>query len=93
MPFVPVTHTCAVAADDEEKDPDTKNLVLSQFEKARARVGSTGRHAVLSCASPVTPVAQVTHAKNKWKCSLRSGIMTLNGKDYVFNTASGDFTW
>jgi transcription initiation factor TFIIA large subunit len=38
-------------------------------------------------------MAQVTHAKNKWKCSLRSGVMSLNGKDYVFNTASGDFTW
>ncbi len=37
--------------------------------------------------------AQVTHAKNKWKCVLRSGQMTLNGKDYVFNTAAGDFQW
>jgi transcription initiation factor TFIIA large subunit len=44
-------------------------------------------------ASAIMRTAQVTHAKNKWKCSLRSGVMSLNGKDYVFNTASGDFTW
>lgn len=36
---------------------------------------------------------QVSHVKNKWKCLLRNGVMSLNGKDYVFSSATGDFSW
>jgi len=79
----PATHD---ASDDDEKDPETANLVLTQFDKA-----STAAHVVL--LGRVSHVAQVSHVKNKWKCHLRHGVMSLNGKDYVFNTATGDFSW
>ena len=36
---------------------------------------------------------KVTRTKNKWKCSLKYGMMLLNGKDYVFNRANGEFEW
>lgn len=34
-----------------------------------------------------------TRTKNKYKMTLRCGIMNLNGKDYVFSKANGDFDW
>eukprot|EP00735_Rhodelphis_limneticus_P011319 TRINITY_DN4405_c0_g1::TRINITY_DN4405_c0_g1_i1::g.21234::m.21234 TRINITY_DN4405_c0_g1::TRINITY_DN4405_c0_g1_i1::g.21234 ORF type:complete len:353 (+),score=40.90,sp/Q9USU9/TOA1_SCHPO/26.38/1e-15,TFIIA/PF03153.8/7.5e-49 TRINITY_DN4405_c0_g1_i1:101-1159(+) len=34
---------------------------------------------------------KVTRTKNKWKCSLKNGIMHINGRDYVFSSATGDF--
>lgn len=36
---------------------------------------------------------KVSRSKNKWKCVLRDGVMTINGKDYLFQRASGDFEW
>lgn len=36
---------------------------------------------------------KVTRQKKRWKCLFKNGMMRLNGKDYVFNSASGDFLW
>ncbi|KAI8328888.1 transcription factor IIA, alpha/beta subunit [Chlamydoabsidia padenii] len=36
---------------------------------------------------------KVTRTKNKWKCVLRDGIMLVNGRDYLFHRANGDFEW
>jgi transcription initiation factor TFIIA large subunit len=31
--------------------------------------------------------------KNKRKCNLKDGIMNLNGRDYLFHKATGEFEW
>ncbi|KAJ2818107.1 transcription factor IIA subunit alpha, partial [Coemansia sp. 'formosensis'] len=36
---------------------------------------------------------KVTRSKNKWKCVLRDGIMLINGRDYLFQKANGEFEW
>ncbi|KAI8988183.1 transcription factor IIA, alpha/beta subunit [Mycotypha africana] len=36
---------------------------------------------------------KVTRTKNKWKCILKDGIMLVNGRDYLFHRANGDFEW
>lgn len=36
---------------------------------------------------------KVQRVKNKWKCTLKDGIVTVNGKDYVFHKANGEFEW
>ncbi|KAI9282592.1 transcription factor IIA, alpha/beta subunit [Sporodiniella umbellata] len=36
---------------------------------------------------------KVTRTKNKWKCVLKDGIMLVNGRDYLFHRATGDFEW
>jgi hypothetical protein len=34
---------------------------------------------------------QVTRSKNKWKCTLKDGIMHLNNRDILFVKATGEF--
>ncbi|XP_051134595.1 transcription initiation factor IIA large subunit-like isoform X2 [Andrographis paniculata] len=34
---------------------------------------------------------KVTRTKSRWKCTLKSGIMHINNKDYLFNKATGEF--
>ncbi|XP_048526959.1 transcription initiation factor IIA subunit 1-like isoform X1 [Triticum urartu] len=34
---------------------------------------------------------KITRTKNRWKCTLKGGIMHLNGRDVLFNKASGEF--
>jgi transcription initiation factor TFIIA large subunit len=36
---------------------------------------------------------KVARAKSKWKCTLKEGVMTLNGKEHVFGRANGEFMW
>ena len=36
---------------------------------------------------------KVQRVKNKWKCTLKEGIATVDGKDYVFHKANGEFEW
>ncbi|XP_060067100.1 transcription initiation factor IIA subunit 1-like [Ylistrum balloti] len=36
---------------------------------------------------------KINRNKNKWKFHLKDGIMNLNGKDYVFQKATGDAEW
>ncbi|OMJ07711.1 Transcription initiation factor IIA large subunit [Smittium culicis] len=36
---------------------------------------------------------KVSRTKNKWKCVLKDGIMLVNGRNYLFHRANGDFEW
>ncbi|KAI1123244.1 transcription factor IIA, alpha/beta subunit [Nemania abortiva] len=36
---------------------------------------------------------KVQRVKNKWKCVLKDGVLNVNGKDYVFHKATGEFEW
>ncbi|KAJ2980352.1 hypothetical protein NUW58_g6965 [Xylaria curta] len=36
---------------------------------------------------------KVQRVKNKWKCVLKDGVLNINGKDYVFHKANGEFEW
>ncbi|KAJ1674379.1 transcription factor IIA subunit alpha, partial [Spiromyces aspiralis] len=36
---------------------------------------------------------KVTRSKNKWKCILKEGIILVNGRDFLFYKATGDFEW
>ncbi len=36
---------------------------------------------------------KIARVRNKWRFHLRDGIMNLNGRDYVFQRATGDAEW
>ncbi|KAJ1916805.1 transcription factor IIA subunit alpha, partial [Mycoemilia scoparia] len=36
---------------------------------------------------------KVTRTKNRWKCILKDGIILVNGRDFLFFKATGDFEW
>ncbi|KAL5009391.1 hypothetical protein ScPMuIL_014972 [Solemya velum] len=36
---------------------------------------------------------KINRNKNKWKFNLKDGIMNLNGRDYLFQKATGDSEW
>ncbi len=33
---------------------------------------------------------KVTCSKNRWKCTLKEGVMHMEGRDYLFSTAFGE---
>ena len=38
----------------------------------------------------VAQFEKVTRTKNRWKCTLKDGVMHLNGRDFLFTRASGE---
>lgn len=36
---------------------------------------------------------KVQRVKNKWKITLKDGIVSVQGKDYVFHKCNGEFEW
>jgi len=36
---------------------------------------------------------KVARVKNKWKCTLKDGMIHINGKDYLFAKCTGEFEW
>ncbi|CAI6339741.1 unnamed protein product [Periconia digitata] len=36
---------------------------------------------------------KVQRVKNKWKCTLKDGILTTNKREYLFHKATGEFEW
>ena len=36
---------------------------------------------------------KVQRVKNKWKCTLKDGVMSVNGKEWVFHKGTGEFEW
>lgn len=36
---------------------------------------------------------KVQRVKNKWKCTLKDGVMSVKGKEWVFHKGTGEFEW
>ncbi|EPX72238.1 transcription factor TFIIA complex large subunit [Schizosaccharomyces octosporus yFS286] len=69
------------AINSDLDDPDSD-------EAPEADEGSDVGQAIVLCLYD-----KVNHHKNKWKCVFRDGIVGVNGKDYLFFKANGEFEW
>ncbi|KZV66660.1 TFIIA-domain-containing protein [Peniophora sp. CONT] len=36
---------------------------------------------------------KVARVKNKWKCVLKDGMVSIDGRDYLFSKCNGEFEW
>ncbi|KAI9730375.1 MAG: transcription factor IIA subunit alpha [Cirrosporium novae-zelandiae] len=75
------------ASDDDDAinsdldDPEEENV----FEEDESEAGA-GQ--IMVCTYD-----KVQRVKNKWKCTLKDGLLTTGGKEYVFHKAQGEFEW
>ncbi|KAM0329355.1 hypothetical protein ACHAQA_004661 [Verticillium albo-atrum] len=80
--------------DDEDgpviADEDAINSDLddSDDEKDDDEVDDEGLGHIMLCMYD-----KVQRVKNKWKCVLKDGVLTVNGKEYVFHKATGEYEW
>ncbi|GIK04755.1 hypothetical protein Aspvir_008850 [Aspergillus viridinutans] len=76
--------------DREEEDEDAINSDLDDPDDLVAEdhdaEDSVGQ--VMLCTYD-----KVQRVKNKWKCTLKDGILTTGGKEYVFHKGQGEFEW
>ncbi|CAO3692641.1 unnamed protein product [Umbelopsis ramanniana] len=75
--------------EDDEPDEDEINSDLDDSDEDDDEAeGAEDLEHIILCLYD-----KVTRTKNKWKCVLKDGIMLVNGRDYLFHRANGDFEW
>ncbi|KAJ5725320.1 Transcription factor IIA alpha/beta subunit [Penicillium malachiteum] len=76
--------------DGEEADEDAINSDLDDPDDALADDADADESEgqVMLCTYD-----KVQRVKNKWKCTLKDGILTSGGKEYVFHKGQGEFEW
>ncbi|KAF6837764.1 transcription factor IIA [Colletotrichum plurivorum] len=76
--------------DDDEVDEDAINSDLDDpdEDKDDDEVDDEGLGHIMLCMYD-----KVQRVKNKWKCILKDGVLTVNGKEYVFHKATGEYEW
>lgn len=75
---------------DDEDDEDAINSDLDDPDEDRDddEVDDEGLGHIMLCMYD-----KVQRVKNKWKCTLKDGVLTVNGKEYVFHKATGEYEW
>jgi len=75
---------------DEEVDEDAINSDLDDPDEGlnEEEDEDEGMGHIMLCMYD-----KVQRVKNKWKCVMKDGVLTVNGKEYVFHKASGEYEW
>jgi len=88
-PFVPQLDGELGYEDDEKvDDEDAINSDLDDPEDELDKTGDEDIGDIMLCTYD-----KVQRVKNKWKCTLKDGVLSSGGKDYLFLKATGEFEW
>ncbi|KAK5134602.1 hypothetical protein LTR08_006258 [Meristemomyces frigidus] len=85
--------------DDEDekpiiKDEDDENAINSDLDDSDDDpAGGIGDDDEDFGDNILCTYDKVQRVKNKWKCTLKDGVMSLNGKEWVFHKGMGEFEW
>ncbi|KAJ3021628.1 transcription factor IIA subunit alpha [Thoreauomyces humboldtii] len=74
--------------DEDEEEDDNEDGINSELDDDDSDDENYNAQHLILCQ-----YEKVNRVKNKWKCTLKDGIITVNGRDYVFNKANGEFEW
>lgn len=75
------------AINSDLDDSDIESDLDSEFGEGEEG-DDGGDKAIVLCM-----YEKVHRTKNKWKCQLKDGVISIGGKDWVFNKANGEFEW
>ncbi|PWY88683.1 transcription factor IIA, alpha/beta subunit [Aspergillus sclerotioniger CBS 115572] len=78
---------------DDERDEDDEDAINSDLDDPDDLVADD--HDAEDAVGQVMLCTydKVQRVKNKWKCTLKDGILTTGGKEYVFHKGQGEFEW
>ncbi|KAK5171321.1 transcription factor IIA subunit alpha [Saxophila tyrrhenica] len=88
-----------VADDEDEEKPDIKdeddeNAINSDLDDSDDDGGNgLGDEDEEGGDTILCTYDKVQRVKNKWKCTLKDGIMSVGGKEWVFHKGTGEFEW
>lgn len=84
-----ITQLDGDAADDED-DEDAINSDLDDPEDDTNQINDDDDD---NGDSILCTYDKVQRVKNKWKCTLKDGVLNANGKEWLFHKGNGEFEW
>lgn len=81
----PIVQNEAIDDDDDEPLNEDDDEDLDDLDEEEEQNDPNGQHLVLA------QFDKVTRTKSRWKCTLKDGIVHMNGRDILFNKATGEF--
>lgn len=80
--------------DKDVKDEDDENAINSDLDDSDDDgQGNMGDDDDDLGDSILCTYDKVQRVKNKWKCTLKDGVMSVGGKEYVFHKGTGEYEW
>lgn len=80
--------------DKDVKDEDDENAINSDLDDSDDDgQGNMGDDDDDLGDSILCTYDKVQRVKNKWKCALKDGVMSVGGKEYVFHKGTGEYEW
>ncbi|KAF1825242.1 uncharacterized protein K489DRAFT_377790 [Dissoconium aciculare CBS 342.82] len=80
--------------DDAKGGDDDENAINSDLDDSDDEgQGNIGEDEDDEGDAILCTYDKVQRVKNKWKCTLKDGVMIVDGKDWVFHKATGEFEW
>lgn len=84
--------------DEDEKpaikDEDDENAINSDLDDSDDDpINATGEDDEEFGDSILCTYDKVQRVKNKWKCTLKDGVMSVGGKEWVFHKGMGEYEW
>jgi len=76
------------AINSDLDDSDINSDIDSEFGE-----GDDGDDGGVDKSIVLCMYEKVHRTKNKWKCQLKDGVISIGGKDWVFSRANGEFEW
>jgi transcription initiation factor TFIIA large subunit len=76
------------AINSDLDDSDIQSDLDSEFGEGDDGDDNVGDKSIVLCM-----YEKVHRTKNKWKCQLKDGVISIAGKDWVFSKANGEFEW
>ncbi|KAL4787478.1 transcription factor IIA, alpha/beta subunit [Aspergillus varians] len=78
---------------DDTKEEDDEDAINSDLDDPDDLVGQDDDDDDAVGQVMLCTYDKVQRVKNKWKCTLKDGILTTGGKEYVFHKGQGEFEW
>jgi len=87
-----ITRAQGDAAGDDDDDVEDEDAINSDLDDpddlAASAENGEETDQVMLCTYD-----KVQRVKNKWKCTLKDGILRVEGSEYVFHKGNGEFEW
>ncbi|EKG13923.1 Transcription factor IIA alpha/beta subunit [Macrophomina phaseolina MS6] len=81
-----------LGADDEKEENDDE-AINSDLDDSDEEQIQEGDDEGPQGDTMICTYDKVQRVKNKWKCTLKDGVLSTGGKDYLFHKAQGEFEW
>ncbi|KAH0356491.1 transcription factor IIA, alpha/beta subunit, partial [Aureobasidium melanogenum] len=86
-----VSRLASIPQLDGDVDEEDEDAINSDLDSSSDEAGNNADEEDEEIDHVLCTYDKVQRVKNKWKCTLKDGIMSANGKEYLFHKAQGEF--